>query len=120
MESIQIPLGMGVIMLIMPLPFFGAVTFFGPAQSPFYHPRLASFLDSRYGARSYESFLVRLKPSLLFGVLSVLQGSVALWQSGFPYFIAGFFISGGIAFMAAHAILHSRKAIGVYAAPNSE
>jgi hypothetical protein len=120
MESIHIPLVMGAMMLIMPILFFSAVTFFGPAQSPFYHPRLAGFLNSRYGTLAFESFLVRLKPLLLFGVLSVLQGSMAFWQSDVPYFLPGFFVSGGIAFLAAHFILYHRKAVGVYAAPTGE
>ena len=120
MESIHIPLGMGAMMLIMPILFFSAVSFFGPAQSPFYHPRLASFLNSRYGALAFESFLVRLKPLLLFGVSSVLQGSITLWQSELSSFIPGFFVSGGIAFLAAHFILYHRKAVGVYAAPPGE
>ncbi len=102
-------------MLIMPIVFFSAVTYLGPARSPFYHPRLASLLDSRYGALAYESFLVRLKPILLFGVMSFLQGLTTFWQADAPYIFAGFFISAGIAFIAAHVILRYRRATGVYA-----
>jgi hypothetical protein len=114
MESIHIPTSMDIMLLIMPISFFSAVTYFGPAQSPFYHPRLASFLNSKYGIHTYESFLARLKPILLFGVGAILQGLTTFWQSSTPYFVSGFLVSAGLALIAAHIILYHRKAIGVY------
>jgi len=106
--------------LLLPIVFFGTFSFFGPAQSPLYHPKLARFINTRYGEHACESFLVRLKPVLLFGVGGVLQGAVGLWQiysSGGPpgaYVFDWFFISGGLAFMLAHLILYKRKAVGVF------
>ena len=117
LESIHIPFSLGIMMLTLPIAFFSAVTFFGPAQSPFYHPRLATYLNSRYGALAFETFLVQLKPLPLCGVASSLQGITTFWQSDLPYIFPGFFLSAGIAFIVAHLILYHRKAIGVYLSP---
>jgi hypothetical protein len=114
------PLMMAMSLLLMPIVFFGAVSFFGPAQSPFYHPKLVRFINSRYGEQACESFLVRLKPVLLFGVVSVLQGAIGLWRSYSggasqeAYVLNGVFVSAGLAFALAHVTLYVRKAVGVF------
>lgn len=119
-QSWNVSLVMATIMLLLPIVFFGVVSFFGPAQSPFYHLKLARFMNTRYGEQACESFLVSLKPVLLFGVSSILQGAIGLWRSyssNAPYetyMFQGLFVSSGLAFALAHIILYRRKAIGIY------
>ena len=116
----EVSLVMTMNILLLPILFFGAVSFFGPAQSPFYHPKLARLINAQYGEQVCESFLVRLRPVLLFGVVSVLQGAIGLWRSysrGAPqetYIFQSFFVSGGLGFALAHMIWYARKAVGVF------
>ena len=110
---------MTVAILVMPILFFGVMPFWA-RHSPFYHPTLARYLDGRFGAGALASFLVRLRPLLLFAAAAVAQGILLLllaFRSDSPsgaYVIAGFFLSGGIGFAAAHCLLYLRKAVGVY------
>ena len=105
--------------LLMPVLFFGVMSFWMP-HSPFYHPKLARFVDSRFGDNVFASFLVRLKPLLLFAVAAALQGAIGLWhsvragESSGAYAIHGFFISGGVGFAIAHLVLYYRRAPGVH------
>jgi hypothetical protein len=110
---------MAATIIVMPVLFFGVMLFWMP-HSPFYQPRIASLIDARFGTNAFASFLVRLKPLLMFAVGSVLQGVLGLWQdfsvggnSG-AYAIHGFFVSGGIGFALVHAVLFYRRAPGVY------
>jgi hypothetical protein len=110
-----------VTILSMPVLFFGVMSFWMP-HSPFYNASVARFIDARFGESAFATFLVRLKPLLMFAVAAGLQGTWGLWQaakfgegSG-AYTINGFFISGGIGFALVHAILYYRKAPGVYPA----
>jgi hypothetical protein len=106
--------------LLMPVLFFGAVSLWAPAQSAFYHAALARFIDARLGESAFTSFLVRLKPELLFAVAALVQGTLGLWharisgQSSGAYVLHGFFISGGISFALAYGVMYYRRAIGVY------
>jgi hypothetical protein len=106
--------------ILLPIVFFGVVSLFGPAQSPFYHLKLARFINARYGEQAFESFLVSLKPVLLLGMSSILQGVIGLWRnysSDAPYetyMFQGLFVSSGLAFVLAHIILYIRKAVGIY------
>lgn len=108
-----------VTLLLMPVLFFGATSFWAP-HSMFYHPKLARFINSRYGANALECFLVRLKPLLMFGVVGVLEGLTGFWHSRSTgatqgaYAIHGFFFSGGVGFALAHVVLYFRKAVGVF------
>jgi hypothetical protein len=113
-ESIHIPFGFGIIMLAMPIAFFSFISVCGPAHSPFYHQRIAAYVDSRYGALAFESFLVKLKPLLLFGIASFVQGLTTLWQSPLPHIFPGVLFSAGLALVFAHFILLRRQAVGVY------
>jgi hypothetical protein len=117
-EIIQFP-GVLLLLYIAPIVNFCALAGFGPAQSPFYHPRIAADLDSRYGERAFETFLVRIKPCLLFGIASLSYGIVKLAQPYMAYLYPAPFISCGIAFIAAHFIWLHRKAIGVCPTPAS-
>jgi hypothetical protein len=109
-------------MLAMPIVFFGLGSLW-MRHSPFYHPLLAKVIDGRFGADALASFLVRLKPLLLFAVPAAIQGAIGLLKvhsSGIAtsgaYAIHGFFLSGGVAFALAHFILYFRKVPGVYPA----
>lgn len=110
-----------VTLLVMPILFFGVMSFWMP-HSPFYHPRLARIVDARFGANALASFLVRLKPMLMFAAGAAIQGALGLWQSysagaaSGAYATHGFFLSGGIAFALSHAVLYYRRALGVYPA----
>lgn len=112
-----------VTILLMPVLFFGVMSFWMP-HSPFYSPIIARFVDARFGENSFSTFLVRLKPLLMFAVAAGVHGLFGIWQatrselgSG-AYTIYGFFISGGIGFALVHAVLYFRKATGVYPSPN--
>lgn len=89
-------------------------------HSPFYHPKLAEFINARLGGNAFESFLVRLRPLLVFAFGATLQSFFGLWRSyktGAPsgdYVMSAFFLSGGLAFALTHAVLYFRKAVGVY------
>lgn len=122
-QTFPMPLsnGMAVIILIMPIAFFGIMSFIGPARSPFYLPnKLVSFINDRCGQHAWESFLVRLRPLLLFALASLLGGFIGLWrtfQEGGPYeayIYNGLWVSSGLAFAIAHTILYLRKAEGIY------
>lgn len=110
---------MAINILVMPILFFGATPFWA-RHSPFYHPTLARYVDRHFGEGALVSFLVRLRPLLLFASATVIQGGLGLVQadrSNLPfdaYVISGFFISGGVGFAVAHGLLFLRKAIGVF------
>jgi len=124
MPDIRISFIQGVIFFILPTALCSAIAFFGPAKSYFYHTRIAAYLNSRYGALAFETFLVRLKPDLLPGVAFLLSGFINSLinlrqseQSEFSYILPGLYISVGIAFIIGYIILLRRKAIGVYLPP---
>jgi hypothetical protein len=112
---------MTITLLVMPILFFGAVPFWA-RHSPFYHPTLARYVDGRFGEGALASFLVRLRPLLLFAVASVIQGGLGLIQAGHAnspsgaYAISGFITSTGIGFALAHQLFYLRRAVGVYPA----
>jgi hypothetical protein len=110
---------MVVTLIVMPVLLSGATSFWMP-HSPFYHPKLAQFIDARLGEHALEMFLVRLKPLLLFSVTAVLQGLIGLWRnhaSGVgtgAYAMNGFLVSGGVGFALIHAVLYRRRRVGVF------
>ena len=124
MPDIRISFIQGVIFFILPIAFCSAIAFFGPAKSSFYNTRVAAYLNSRYGALAFETFLVRFKPDLLPGVAFLLSGLINSLitlrqseQSEFSYILPVLSISVGIAFIIGYIILLRRKAIGVYLPP---
>lgn len=104
--------------IAMPIAFFGTVAFFVP-HSPFFTPGFAAFVDTRAGHGFLESFLVRLKPILFFGIGSLIRGFHQLWwcdQVGIQVTRQSegwFFISLGAAFIFMHTILRFRKVVAV-------
>jgi hypothetical protein len=57
---------------------------------------------------------------LVFALAPMVQSSIGLWHSyragasSGAYVVHAFFLSGGLAFALAHAVLYLRKAVGVY------
>jgi len=105
-----------VVLVLLPLVFFGSTAFVA-RQSPFYVPSLARWVNSRFGAHAYESFLVRLRPLLLFAIPAILESAIGLQRSakaGTPFGSEVFFLSCGVSFAFAHVVLYLRKAVGVY------
>jgi len=106
----------------MPFLFFG-VNALWMKRSPFYHPALARFIDGRFGDGFLASFLVRLRPLLLFGTAAVLQALLGLVHVASGTAAAGalvpslFFLSGGAGFFLAHLILYKRRMLGVHEQP---
>jgi hypothetical protein len=113
------PAVMPVFLLAMPLVFFGLASLWAP-RSPFYHPKLALFFNTRFGPNAFELFLVRLKPILLFAAAALIQGAIGMWQlnsagaSAGMYSTCGFFLSAGLGFLLMHFVLYFRKIPGVY------
>jgi len=114
----EYPLDFALLGITLPLVVFGIAAFRAP-HSPFYAQSLAAFIDRRVGVGFLESFLVRLRPLLLFGVGGMLSGLHQVWacdQAGVPISFQSrgwFFASGGAAFILSHVILRLRRAKAV-------
>lgn len=110
----RLPPAMAPFVLAMPFVVFGIGAFRAP-HSPFLVPKLAALITARTGRKSYEMFLSRLKPMLLFGVGGILDGASQLrscLQLGDSFGIHArgwFFVAGGTAFILMHCILKYRK-----------
>lgn len=110
----NLPSNMVPFVLFMPFVVFGFAALKAQA-SPFLVPKIAASITARTGRPSYESFLVRFKPMLFFGSISILgglselrscsqfEGSVGINAHGW------FFVAGGAAFLLMHGILKIRK-----------
>ena len=116
--SMPMPATMRLIVLAMPLIFFGVAALF-MKRSPFISPWVASLIDERLGAGGSEAFMVRLKPLLLFSVAGLI-GSAAMakdcWQGGegqVDMTMPGFLLSGSVAFALVHLVLRLRRVPGV-------
>jgi len=109
---------MAAVIFTLPVLFFAAVAAWGPRHSPFYHAKAAQWIDQRLGPHSLESFLVRLKSLLMFGVVAIIHGITGLWHSRSiepaDNLASGFLLSGGIGFVVAHLVLYRRRAVGVF------
>lgn len=114
----QYPSSFALIAIVLPLVVFiiGALKF---SQSPWYWSPLARFIDTRAGEGAYESFLVRFRPLLFFGIAGPIEGLYHVWwchQAGVPASIQSrgwFLVSGGAAFIILHVILRLRRAQAV-------
>src|SRR6266404_3123220 len=112
------PSPMLAIISVLPVLFFGAMALCGPRQSPFFQSKLAQWINARYGPHTFESFLVRLKPLLMFGTAGALQGVIGLWHGRHVKpaddIASGFLLSAGVGFAVAHVILYLRRAVAVF------
>jgi hypothetical protein len=103
---------------VAPFAVFGWLALRAP-HSPFFIPALVGITDKWFGPSAYLSFLVRLKPLLMFGVSGVVGGVVTMLQCvriGAPWdrsTLSWFFLSAGVAFMFAHLVLRYRRVPGV-------
>ena len=116
--SMPMPPTMRLMVLAMPLVFFGVAALF-MKRSPFISPWIVSLIDEKLGAGGSEAFMVRLKPLLLFSVAGVI-GSAAMakdcWQGGegqVDLTMPGFLLSGSVSFALVHLILRLRCVPGV-------
>ena len=103
------------IMLLMPLVFFGAGGQFA-RQSFFHHPKLALFINGRYGDNTLENFLVRLRPLLMLATGSLIEGLLVILSAKTPEAatVGQFFISAALGFALAHGLMYRRRLAGVY------
>jgi hypothetical protein len=110
-----------VTLIVFPILFFGLGAYWMP-RSPFYHPRLAEFIDRQYGEGTLALFLERLKPLLLLSTAAIVQGGLGLIDASKAAGLSStgallphaFFISAGCGFALAHLVLYKRKVVGVY------
>ena len=116
--SMPMPPAMRLIVLGMPLVFFGVAALF-MKRSPFISPWIASLIDEKLGMGSSEAFMARLKPLLLFSTAGLI-GSAGMakdcWQGGegrLDWTMPGFLFSGSVAFALVHLILRWRRVPGV-------
>jgi hypothetical protein len=98
--------------LLVPIPFFSIAAWFAP-RSPFFVPQLAKLINERLGANTYEAYMVRLKPVLMFGVSGLFGGLVLLLHCGSSVGLPMFSFSAGAAFLIAHFIMRFRQVPGV-------
>jgi hypothetical protein len=114
----EYPLYFALVGMALPFFVFGIAAFRAP-HSPLYAQNLAAFVDRRLGIGFLESFLIRLRPLLLFGVGGMLSGLhqvLACNQAGVPISFQSrdwFFVSGGAALILSHVILRLRRAKAV-------
>ena len=101
---------------LFPIPFFAVMAWRAP-HSFFFNPSLARLIDTRFGVAAFETFLARLRPLLLFGVMAVLGAALEAWSAlargdSLRSGVNLFFLAGGIGFVLAHCILRFRKVRG--------
>jgi hypothetical protein len=107
-----------VVVALMPFVVFG-FSALRAKHSPFYSAWIAQIVDAKCGMKSYETFLIRLKPMLLFAAAAVAMAAALMVQCGKPltdFFEAmapTFFASAGAACAATHFLMRWRKLPGV-------
>lgn len=73
-------------------------------------------VDRRFGSGSYRQFIQSLRPELMFSAMcfciaiSGLARLTLFRTAALPLTVLGFFVSGGVAFLAAHYIRRWREA----------
>ena len=103
-------------LFLLPIFFFSACACVFP-RSPFSSPLLSRLVDNRFGPNTYESFLTRLKPALMFGVSALIGAGAYAFRctqselTGLGMF--WFASSAGLAFLALHFIMRLRRIPGV-------
>lgn len=102
--------------LLLPIPVFVVVAS-RVQRAPFFHPELAKYIDARAGSGAFESFLVRLRPMLMFGISVMFSAALQIWKSSrhdepLANGASVFLLSSGIGFILAHCILRARKVAG--------
>ena len=103
------------LLLVLAVVFFGfaGVVFPLRLRSP---SRMERWVDRRWGARTYESFILRLRPLLFFAASGVPMLAVWTWRAGSLGPLLGaepdlsFLLGGPLGFLVLHAILRLRRA----------
>jgi hypothetical protein len=101
---------------LFPIPFFTVAALLAP-HSPFFHPTLAKVIDTRTGDGTFEGFIVRLRPLLMFGTSALVAAILETYRVldrgiSLAAGVNVFFLAGGIGFVLAHFILRYRKVRG--------
>jgi hypothetical protein len=100
---------------VLPVVLFGFAGVVLPLR-PRTPSRMEQWVDRRWGARTYESFILRLRPLLFFAASGVPMLAVWTWRAGSlgPLLMAepdfGFFVGGALGFAVLHGILVRRRA----------
>ena len=103
----------GVLAVLMPVAFFSAMAFWIKGY-PFDAPTLRTWVNRRFGDRSYETFLSKLRLLLLFSIASFVIGIVGLARASYlgaaeGAFVSGaFFVSSAIGFFVVRVVLAKR------------
>jgi hypothetical protein len=106
------------VVALMPFVVFGIGAIL-IRHSPFYSTWIAQIVDAKYGPKAYETFLVRLKPILLFGMGAFANAAVTMDQCGksltdfYQSMTPTFFASTGAACVMMHLVMRWRKLPGV-------
>lgn len=106
------------VVMLMPLVFFGGAALLAK-RSPFISPWIAGLIDEKFGVGTCESFMVRLKPMLLFSVAGLI-GAAALASAcrqgaagHVNWTVPGLLVSGSVAFGLMHFVMRWRRVPGV-------
>jgi hypothetical protein len=113
LEAWRFDSSFGVLAILLPVVFFPSMAFWIKGY-PFDVPPLRIWINRRFGDRSYENFLARLRLILLFAVAGLLIGTVGLIRAYLigatqgAYVIGVFFISAAAGFLMLRLILARR------------
>jgi hypothetical protein len=113
-----VPPEMQLLVFAMPILFF-CVTALFMKQAPSVSPWIASMIDANWGIGFSASFMVRLKPLLLFSAVGLICAAATATkcaktgQGSIDWTVPGFLLSSSVAFALTHVILRWRRVPGV-------
>ena len=92
--------------------FFGLPGFFS-SRYPLDHPSIRQRIERKFGAGTFEDYVMRVKPLLLASLYALGMGAACLYASFhdgtyFPPSDAGFAIGGGVGFLLVRELLKRR------------
>lgn len=103
------PVESAMLMLSFPFVFFLIAAFF-QRHKKFSAPVISRVIDAKFGAGTFEDFVVRLQPTALFMCGTLLLGSSGLictyltTQNSAAYIFSGFFLSAGLGLAGAYIL----------------
>ncbi|WLI91112.1 hypothetical protein Q4S45_08330 [Massilia sp. R2A-15] len=116
--STPMPPEMQLIVMAMPIVFFCVTSIF-MKRALFVSPWIASLIDRKRGAGFSASFMVRLKPLLLFSATSLICAAGTAMQCAkggegpVDWTVPGFLLSCSVAFALTHVMMRWRRVPGV-------